>query len=209
MLIKGVVLGFTAAAQPGPFQAYLLSQVSRHGWRRTLPAALAPLISDGPIIALMLFVLRGVPEQALGWIQIAGGAFILTLGSSAFRALRRSRREPELAAEPHETDRTSQPNRGIWHASLMNLLNPNPYIFWGTVGVPIVLDGWRTNPTHAYAFMFGMYSFLIGGLAMFIIIFGKLGALSRKANAWLNGISAIALTGFGAWQLWSGIIKIQ
>jgi threonine/homoserine/homoserine lactone efflux protein len=56
-LIQGVTFGFAAVVQPGPFQTYLMSQALNHGWRRTLPAALAPLISDGPIILLTLLVL--------------------------------------------------------------------------------------------------------------------------------------------------------
>ncbi len=210
-LLKGIVLGFTAAAQPGPFQAYLLSQVTQHGWRKTLPATLAPLISDGPIVALMLFALRDVPHSVLAGIRIAGGAFILYLAYFAVRSYL-----PSQAAEDQPAPSTSnaiepseaKPNRGIWHSSLMNLLNPNPYIFWGTVGAPIVLDGWRISPGHAYAFMLGMYGLLIGGLALFVVIFGKLGALSPKANRWLNGISALALTAFGAWQIYVGANSI-
>ena len=53
------------AVQPGPFQMYLISQTLLKGWKRTLPVVFAPLISDGPIIALCLFVLSQVPS----WLQ--------------------------------------------------------------------------------------------------------------------------------------------
>jgi threonine/homoserine/homoserine lactone efflux protein len=42
-IIRGLLLGLPAAAQPGPLQAYLLGLTMRRGWRRALPAALAPL----------------------------------------------------------------------------------------------------------------------------------------------------------------------
>ena len=67
-LLQGIGLGLAAVLRPGPFQAHLISQSLSNGWRRTLPAALAPLISDGPIIIVCLLVLRQVPawmEQAL------------------------------------------------------------------------------------------------------------------------------------------------
>ncbi len=64
-LIQGVAFGLAAAAQPGPFQAYLLSQTLRNGWRATLPAALAPLISDGPIILITFLLLSRMPA----WLQ--------------------------------------------------------------------------------------------------------------------------------------------
>ena len=60
-LLLGATYAFAAAAQPGPFQTFLISRAVSQGWRRTLPAALAPLVSDGPIIVLALLVLTQVP----------------------------------------------------------------------------------------------------------------------------------------------------
>jgi threonine/homoserine/homoserine lactone efflux protein len=75
--IQGVTFGFAAAVQPGPFQTYLISQTVSHGWRRTLPAVFAPLLSDGPIIALVLLVLSHVPDGAIQFLRLAGGAFVV------------------------------------------------------------------------------------------------------------------------------------
>lgn len=49
-LAQGAVYSFAAAVQPGPFLTYLVSLALGNGWRRALPAVLAPLLSDGPII---------------------------------------------------------------------------------------------------------------------------------------------------------------
>lgn len=64
-LAQGAVYGFAAAVQPGPFLAYLISQTLRNGWRRTLPVVLAPLLSDGPIIVLVLFVLSRIDRKSV------------------------------------------------------------------------------------------------------------------------------------------------
>jgi threonine/homoserine/homoserine lactone efflux protein len=56
-ILQGIGYGFAAGAQPGPLQTYIISQTLLRGWSRTLPAALAPLISDGPIITICLLVL--------------------------------------------------------------------------------------------------------------------------------------------------------
>ena len=61
-LLQGLGYGGAAAAQPGPFQAYLLSQTLKNGLRSTLVAALAPLMSDGPIVLLVLLVLTQMPD---------------------------------------------------------------------------------------------------------------------------------------------------
>ncbi len=135
--IRGLILGLPAAAQPGPFQAYLLSQSLKNGWRRTLPAALAPLLSDGPIVALVLLVLTQLPPTFLSLLQIVGGLFILYLAWGAWGSFRHF--QPPTAAP---TDATRQ---SVLEASVMNLLNPNPYLFWSAVGGPILLEGWRAS----------------------------------------------------------------
>ena len=59
-IIQGAPLGFAAGAQPGPFQTYLITQSLANGWRKTLIAAFAPLISDGPIILFTIFILKQI-----------------------------------------------------------------------------------------------------------------------------------------------------
>ena len=75
---------FASAVQPGPFLAYLISQSLTHGWRRTLPAAFAPLLSDGPIIIVVLFILTRLPPTMLIYLRLAGGVFLL-YACGAFR----------------------------------------------------------------------------------------------------------------------------
>src|SRR5512142_380833 len=87
-LLQGISLGLSAAASPGPYQAFLIGQALKNGWRRTLPAALAPLITDGPIIALMLLVLTRMPGSILRIIQLAGGLFVLYLAWKSLQAYR-------------------------------------------------------------------------------------------------------------------------
>jgi threonine/homoserine/homoserine lactone efflux protein len=74
LFTQGVTLGFSAAASPGPFQAFLFAHASRHGVRRTLPLVLAPLVSDVPIVAVILLALSRVPEGFLRGLEVAGGA---------------------------------------------------------------------------------------------------------------------------------------
>src|SRR5450830_861155 len=87
-LILGMTYAFAAAVQPGPFQTYLISQTMANGWRRTAPAAFAPLLSDGPIIALVLLVLSRMPGWLVQALQCAGGIFLLYLALGAFKTWR-------------------------------------------------------------------------------------------------------------------------
>src|SRR5688500_10386811 len=85
-LLQGLGYGVTAASQPGPFQTYLISQTFTRGWKRTLPAVLAPLISDGPIILLCMLVLSQVPAWLQRGLYLAGGLFILYLAYGAYQS---------------------------------------------------------------------------------------------------------------------------
>ncbi len=86
-LLQGLVLGFSAAASPGSFQAYLIAQSIQNGWRRAWPAMFAPLVSDGPIVALVLLVLLAVPHWLVRGLRLAGGLFLLYLAWNVLRGV--------------------------------------------------------------------------------------------------------------------------
>ena len=196
-LLQGIGYGIAAASQPGPFQTYLISQTLTRGWKRTLPAALAPLVSDGPIILICVLVLSQVPVWMQRILYIAGGLFILYLAYGTYNSWKNfDSRLPSLETGTQQS---------ILKAALMNALSPGPYIFWTLVTGPILLKGWRETPVNGIGFLIGFYVTLISSLAALILIFGTAAKLGPKFNRMLLGISAIALTCFGLYQLWLGI----
>jgi threonine/homoserine/homoserine lactone efflux protein len=196
-LIQGIGYGFAAALQPGPFQTYLISQTLSNGCRQTLPAALAPLISDGPIIILTLVVLSHVPGWFQRFLYIAGGLFILYLAYSAFIAWRNF---DEAGVVTRSASRES-----AVRAAMMNALSPGPYIYWSLVTGPILLAGWRQTPVNGLGFLVSFYATIVLSLSATIVVFGTARQLGPKVNRVLLGVSAIALAGFGIFQLWLGL----
>ena len=196
-LIQGMGYGFAAAVQPGPFQAYLISQTLSNGWRRTLPAALAPLISDGPIIVLTLVVLSHVPVWFQRFLYIAGGLFILYLAYSAFVAWRNF---DEAGVVTHSGSRQS-----AVRAAMMNALSPGPYLYWSLVTGPILLAGWRKAPVNGIGFLVSFYATIILSLIAIIVVFGTARRFGPKVNRVFVGVSAIALASFGLYQLSLGL----
>jgi threonine/homoserine/homoserine lactone efflux protein len=195
-LLQGLMLGFTAGAQPGPFQTYIISQTMRNGWRRTLIAAFAPLISDAPIILLCLFVLTRVPEWFQHILYMAGGFFILYLAWGAFKLWRNF---TVLESAPPEASPKS-----LFKAATMNVLSPGPYIFWSLVSGPILLRAWQEAPVNGLGFLFGFYFAMIGMNVLVIMLFGIAARTGDLVRRTMIGISALALTGFGLYQLWMG-----
>jgi threonine/homoserine/homoserine lactone efflux protein len=196
-LLQGITLGFSAAVSPGPFQAYLIGQSLRQGWRRTLPASLAPLITDGPIIALMLLLLTSLPDTFLRAIRILGGGFVIYLAWKAFQTWRTFWSNPIVPQEAGQ--------RTLLQAIAMNFLSPGPYLFWSLLAGPALIRGWNERPAHGLAFILGFYATLVGGLVATIVLFSAARQLGPKVNRALIGVSALALFGFGVYQLVQGI----
>jgi threonine/homoserine/homoserine lactone efflux protein len=199
-LWRGLILGGTAAAQPGPLQAYLLSQTLKNGWQRAILAAFAPLLSDGPIIALVLLVLTQTAAWFLTWLQIAGSLFLFYLAWGAYVA--------------YKTADSSQPaveaaHQGVFQAALMNALSPGPYIFWGTIAGPIFIEGWRQSPGLGLSFIVGFYTTLIGGFIGFVAFFATAKRFDPKVSRPLSAVSALALLLFGLYQLRAGLAALM
>jgi threonine/homoserine/homoserine lactone efflux protein len=165
-----------------------------------LPASLAPLLSDGPIILLVLLVLTQTPDTFLNILRVIGGLFILYLARGAVLAMR-------TAGSPLATP-TEAVHQNFFKAALMNALSPGPYIFWGVLAGPIVLEAWRQSPALGVSFVLGFYGLLIGGFALFIILFATASRFGPKVTKTLLGVSTVALLSFGLYQLWTGVTSL-
>ena len=196
-VIQGIAYGFAAAVQPGPFQTYIISQTLKSGWRPTLPAAFAPLVSDGLIIVLVLLVLSQVPVWFQRVLYVAGGIFIIYLAYNAFQGWRNF--EPVVGVGEQST------GQSLFRAATVNVLSPGPYIFWSLVTGPILIAGWRESPANGLGLLAGFYLAMIASLVGIMVVFATARHLGPRVNRAMLGISAVALLSFGIYQLWRGI----
>jgi len=196
-VLLGVGLAFASAVQPGTLQAYYLSGVAQHGWKRTLPAALAPLLSDGPVALLALLVLTQLPEVVSRGLRAAGGVLLLVLAWSAYRHWQRP--SPDAASNAR-TPRT------LLEAAFVNLLNPGPWLGWTLVLGPAVLAACRARPAHAGALLIAFYATMVATNAGVILLFGTTRFLGSGARRTLVLVSALALAALGAYQLLASVL---
>jgi threonine/homoserine/homoserine lactone efflux protein len=160
-----------------------------------------PLVSDPPVIAACLLALAGLPGGLLRLLSLAGGAFLLWLGGSALRQLWRDPGTGAAAAgAPGEPARARA--GGFWSAALVNLLNPNAWIFWSLVGGPILAGALRQGGSSPLAFLGGFYLALSATNAVTVLVFGAVGSLGPRAARALGGLSAVAFLAMGLAQLW-------
>ncbi len=186
-VLFGAGLAFAAAIQPGPLQAFLVSRVLAIGWRQTLPACAAPLVSDGPIAVLAVLVLGRVPAGAQSALRAAGGVLLLYLATKALGQWRHP-------AAP--SSQTSAP-RTVLEAAMINVLNPNPYLAWALVLGPAVVAAWRQQPVYAIGLVGAFYATLVGMNGAFVFLVGTARFLNPRRQRALVGISAFVLAALG------------
>jgi threonine/homoserine/homoserine lactone efflux protein len=193
-VLLGASLAFGAAIQPGPLQAFLVSRAVSIGWRRTLPACLAPLLSDGPIATLAILVLGRLPATAQHALRASGGVLLLYLAASAYRQWRR----PGVPVSRVDAPRT------LLEAAGINLLNPNPYLAWALVLGPAVVAAWSRRPADAIAFVVAFYTTMLLTLTAFVCLAGTARFLTPSTQRALVGVSCLLLAALGLMLLATG-----
>ena len=160
---SGLVLGLSAGLSPGPLLTLMLSETLRHGVRAGLLVAVAPLISDLPIIILVTGLYWLLPDSAVMEIALSlgGGLYLAWLGWEG------------LTARPHASSAEALSRPSLGRAVLVNLLNPNPYLFWMTIGVPAMSELGQSSPGAAGLFVLLFYALLVGSKAGVAVLAGR------------------------------------
>jgi threonine/homoserine/homoserine lactone efflux protein len=192
-LVIGISYALSAGLQPGPLQAFFIVKVAEDGWRKALPAAFAPLVSDGPIALVSILLLRFLPSSFRSWLGIAGGILLLFFGWSALRNAHQDQM-------PSTTDRGSMP-KTIGQAALINLLNPNPYLGWSLVMGPAVINAWEAGPGVAFALLLSFYITIISTSILIIYLVGQTLLINPGTRRFLSLVSGILLMGLGLYIL--------
>lgn len=203
--LQGAALGFTAAATPGSLQTLLISETLLGGFKRGARITLAPLITDAPIIVAVLLILNQMPPMVLRLLSIAGGLFVLYL---AWSLLKQWRRDMSRGGTQVMTDvEGAQPIgwKGLWRASIVNWLNPNPYIFWTLVGGPTLIAALNQSIAYGVAFLVGMYGVFIGSMLIIAAVFHFARNLGPRVVRGLLLISIVVLAIFGVMLLARGL----
>jgi threonine/homoserine/homoserine lactone efflux protein len=143
-LLLGISLGVGAGLAPGPLLALVVRAALERGFRAGARVAVAPLVTDVPIVVASVVLAASLPAAVLGILGIGGGLFVMSLGVGALRG------QPTIGEAP-----VADLRRG----ALVNLLSPHPWIFWFGVGAPILA---RASTGGDVAFLAAFYALLVG-----------------------------------------------
>jgi len=199
-LLLGITYAFAAAIQPGPFQTFIISQTLKNGWKRTLPSAAAPVISDLPVIILVLLLLTRLPMGFLHILQIGGGILLLYLAYNSFKSF--------LNYYKQERKTEDKTVNTFIKAVFVNLLNPNPYIGWSLILGPLFIKGYHEAPGNGITLIISFYVTMILCQMAIIILFGLARNIGPKITRATLGIASGGLAAFGIYLLASGITSI-
>lgn len=193
LAISGLIMGLSAGASPGPLMALVVQSSLCCGWRRGVWVALAPLITDIPVILASYLLLGWASriENFVAGITLVGGAYVVYLGYHSW---------------PRQGDDSLSQRVGdssFRRALVVNIFSPHPYLFWFMVGAPWLQ---RHSLTDGAVFIVMFYFCLIGTkvvLALFIHSVG--GLLQSRGYLYLMRFLALALVFLGFYLLAQGV----
>jgi threonine/homoserine/homoserine lactone efflux protein len=147
----GLGLGLGAGIAPGPLQALVVTVTLARGFAAGARVALSPLLSDLVVVVVSVLVVGSLPDRATAVLGVLGGLFVIWLGIEALRDV-----SVPLEGEPHGE------GGSLLRGALVNLLSPHPWLFWLTVGGPLLAAAWAESAAAAVGFLVGFYLLLVG-----------------------------------------------
>lgn len=170
-MTAGIILGLSAGFAPGPLLTLVISETLRNDIKSGVRVALSPVFTDLPIVVLTLTVLSQLSgfHHILGIISLIGGSVILYMGCENMN--------PKLPdADFSKPVEPKSLTKGI----LANALSPHPYLFWFSVGGPIMRRAMNSGITCSVAFIGSFYVLLVGSKILLAVAVGR-------SKSFLNG----------------------
>lgn len=196
---SGLLLGLSGGFAPGPLTALVISQTLRFGSREGMKVALAPILTDAPLVLAAGYAvsLASGFTGALGWLSVVGSIVVGFLAWDSFGATLPSAAQTEQA-------------RSISKSIAVNLLNPHPYVFWLLVGGPLLVRASETGAFELTGFLVSFFFCLVGAKLL-------LAWLTQSFRQWLMGPPyrwvmrslAVALGVFAFGMLMDGVERIS
>jgi len=165
-LISGAVFGLAAGIAPGPLLTLVFSEALKYGRKEGMKIAISPLFTDFPIIIFAFYVLAtlsSLTERSfvIGAISLFGACYLIYLGVRNLKV--------GIAKSDVELTKRDALKQGV----IVNFLNPHPYLFWLSVGGPMIFESLSVHVSATILFILGFYSLLIGSKIGIVLVVEK------------------------------------
>jgi threonine/homoserine/homoserine lactone efflux protein len=202
-VVAAAVFGLSGGLSPGPLLALVVAETIARGRGAGFAVATAPLITDGPIIALCVLLLGRIEssEPALGIVSIAGGLVLTSFGIAGLR-------NPSAVVNEAESENRVWGSLGKGVA--VNFLNPSPYLFWLTIGAPMLLRAHHSGWADAVVFLVVFYLGLVGSKSVLAVLVARSRAVLRgRSYIFVNRALAIVLLVYAVLFIRNGFLRFQ
>jgi threonine/homoserine/homoserine lactone efflux protein len=181
-LVTGIIFGLSGGLTPGPLLTLVISETLRHNIREGIKISFAPIFSDLPIVLVTLFLISELSDTkpVLGTIALLGSIYLIYLAYE------------NISFKGADVTFNGEKPQSLRKGVIANFVNPNPYIFWMTIGAPTVLKASENGFAPPLLFIVGMYVSMIGAKISIATLVGK----SRKflsSSIYKNLIRALGL----------------
>ncbi len=195
----GLTFGLAGGLSPGPLTALVVGQTVRFGLKEGCTVALAPVITDGPLIVLAALAVGSLAHYTwmISAIAFIGAFFLIWLAYETLTA-------PAIAI-----DDDAEP-QSLRKSLLTNILNPHPYLFWLTVGGPVVVDAYGRGWSALGVFLAAFFVSIVGakmGVAWVTARFRD--HLGGPAYRWTMGALGLALLAFAVMFFKKGVMLLS
>ena len=162
-LIAGIILGLSAGIAPGPLLTLVISETIQHNIKAGIKVALAPVVTDLPIVLLTFFIISKLSSFniILGIISLCGALFLLYMGYE------------NIQTKNIENNFMDTKPKSLTKGIIANTLSPHPYLFWLSVGSPMIIRAMKINTYSVISFISGFYIFLLGSKIAVAIFVGR------------------------------------
>jgi threonine/homoserine/homoserine lactone efflux protein len=162
-LISGIIFGLLAGVSPGPMLTIVISETLKHNKKEGIKIAVTPLFTDIPIILILVFLLSKLSffNSLVSYISFLGAMFLIYMAYECivFKG----------TSVISDNIKTHSFKKGI----ITNFLNPYPYIFWFTIGAPMLIKAYACSTLSVIIFVSGLYVCLVGSKIIIVLIVDK------------------------------------
>jgi threonine/homoserine/homoserine lactone efflux protein len=196
--LQALVLGLGAGLAPGPLLALVITESLQGGPRAGMRVAVAPLVTDAPIVALT-WGLVGSLDPRSPWLALLSLGGALVVGQLALEQWR------AVLPEGDPGVATRSLRRGV----AVNLLSPYPWLFWITLGGPLLASAATVSAWLAVLFLAVFYGLLVGTKLALAVLTGRWGrTLTAVGYRRVCRVLGFALLAFALQLGWHGLSRL-
>jgi len=194
-----IAMGFAVASLPGPILVLITTETLRKGPRAGMLTMTAPLIIDALVMLPLALFLQAslVSGRGVIGLGLVGACLLVWLGFLSMRVNTGVLNPGSDYAAGWSWRRSELPSflKGV----LTHLSNPYPYIYWATIGVIFIRQGFETHGIPGALLFPAGFWLGAGTLNLLVVYLAGRGRrmLPPRLEPYLHRISGVLLMGSG------------